>query len=67
MIVIEPSCADAHGNIGATEKISNIKDDKFFNPCKRSVCGTGKPDLTSQNAASDQSLHCLLSDCSIKI
>ena len=38
---------------------------------KRPFCGTSansvKPDQTPQNAASDQVLHCLLSEISFKI
>ena len=43
-----------------------------FNPYKPSILFVGyansaDPDQTPQSAASDQGLHCLLTECSIKI
>ena len=42
----------------------------YVNPFKPSFCGTltnsAKPDQTPQNAASDQVLHCLLTEDSLK-
>ena len=35
-------------------------------PLLRDIDKQCKPDQTSQNAASDQGLHCLLSECSIQ-
>ena len=39
-----------------------------FNPCKPSVLFVGhRQTVQTQSAASDQDLHCLLTECSVKI
>ena len=57
----------------STDSSSNYETgDTYFNPYKPSVLIVGyansaDPDQTPQSVASDQGLHCLLTECSIKI
>ena len=46
----------------------DMKRERTFNPYKPSVqANSADPDQTPQNATSDQDVHCLLTNCSIKI
>ena len=49
------------------EKKGYSKQSKFILTHKRPIASCAEPDHTQQNAASDQGIHYLLTECSIKI